>query len=156
MWVWLKLTIIKLASRKNIMSINGMISMRARLCGTGEESLILIRGACHGKGNGDVDSGNCSRSKSPLSKGAGGGIIQYGTSSAFRDGSARDVAAGCVDCRDDHSTARDVSRTRLVGILGTRGVQSKGFRFRHRHRPGGFDWHEFLSRLLWWARWRCS
>jgi len=31
MWAWLKLTIIKLASRKNMMSINGMISMRALL-----------------------------------------------------------------------------------------------------------------------------
>jgi len=31
MCVWLKLTIMKLASRKNMMSINGMISIRARL-----------------------------------------------------------------------------------------------------------------------------
>src|SRR5439155_20744878 len=41
MWVWLRLTIIKLASRKNMMSINGMISMRARLCGIGEDNLIF-------------------------------------------------------------------------------------------------------------------
>jgi hypothetical protein len=31
MWTWLKLTIMKLASRKNMISINGMISIRALL-----------------------------------------------------------------------------------------------------------------------------
>jgi hypothetical protein len=39
-WVWLRLTIMKLASRKNMMSISGMISIRALLCGTGEVTLI--------------------------------------------------------------------------------------------------------------------
>ncbi len=63
MWVWLKLTIMKLASRKNMMSINGMISMRACLFGTGEEShahigRILIRSAGHREGNGNLDFGN--------------------------------------------------------------------------------------------------
>ena len=42
MWVWLRLTIMKLASRKNMMSINGIISMRALLCGTGDKSCILV------------------------------------------------------------------------------------------------------------------
>src|SRR6266508_3109863 len=62
MWAWLKLTIIKLASRKNMMSINGMISMRALLCGIGEDNLICvfvrqdsIRGARHGEGDGNSD-----------------------------------------------------------------------------------------------------
>jgi hypothetical protein len=36
MCTWLKLTIMKLASKKNMMSINGMISIRAFLCGTGD------------------------------------------------------------------------------------------------------------------------
>jgi hypothetical protein len=36
MCTWLKLTIMKLASRKNMMSINGMISIRAFLRGIGE------------------------------------------------------------------------------------------------------------------------
>src|SRR6266511_2046144 len=40
MWVWLRLTIMKLARRKNMISIKGMISMRALLCGTGEETFI--------------------------------------------------------------------------------------------------------------------
>ena len=40
MCTWLKLTIMKLASRKNMMSINGMISIRAFLCGMGEANLI--------------------------------------------------------------------------------------------------------------------
>jgi hypothetical protein len=35
MCTWLKLTIMKLASRKNIMSMRGMISIRAFLCGMG-------------------------------------------------------------------------------------------------------------------------
>src|SRR6266478_8486950 len=116
----------KLASRKNMISIKGMISIRARLCGTGEGILILrnlVRRAGHGESDGNVYLGNCSRSKSPLPKRAGGGIIQYGASSALRDGNAGDVAASCIHLGDDHSTPGDVPRTRLVGILGTRRVQ---------------------------------
>ena len=41
MWVWLKLTIMKLARRKNMMSINGMISMRACFFGMGERILMV-------------------------------------------------------------------------------------------------------------------
>src|SRR6266566_948645 len=44
MWVWLRLTIMKLASRKNMMSINGMISMRARFLGIGEATCIKLVG----------------------------------------------------------------------------------------------------------------
>src|SRR3954454_12822813 len=40
MCTWLKLTIMKLASRKNMMSINGMISIRAFLCGIGDARFI--------------------------------------------------------------------------------------------------------------------
>jgi len=40
MCAWLRLTIMKLARRKNMMSINGMISIRARLCGMGEASFM--------------------------------------------------------------------------------------------------------------------
>ena len=36
MCTWLRLTIMKLASKKNMMSINGMISIRALCLGTGE------------------------------------------------------------------------------------------------------------------------
>ncbi len=116
----------------------------------------LVRRPSHGKSDGNVDLGNCPGSKSPLPKGAGGGIIQYGASGALRDGSAGNVAAGRVNLRDDHSTPRNVSRTRLVWVLGPGRVQGEGFRSRHRHRPRGFDWHEFLRRRLWLARWRCS
>src|SRR5947209_20374926 len=42
MWTWLKLTIMKLASKKNMMSINGMISIRALCFGTGELTRIKI------------------------------------------------------------------------------------------------------------------
>src|SRR5258707_2665092 len=101
----------KLASRKNMISIKGMISIRARLCGTGEASLILrnlVRRAGHGESDGNVNLGNCSRSKSPLPKRASGGVIQNRTPGACRDASASDVAARCVHRGDDHSTPDDV------------------------------------------------
>src|SRR5262249_14090930 len=103
-----------------MMSINGMISIRARLCGTGEERLILVnlvRRPSHGKSDGNVNPGNCPRPKSPLPKRAGGGIIQNGAPGALRDRSASDVAASCVHLGDDHSTTSDVPRTRLVRVL---------------------------------------
>ena len=40
MWTWLRLTIMKLARRKNMISISGMISMRALFFGTGELNVI--------------------------------------------------------------------------------------------------------------------
>src|SRR5437762_14335126 len=117
-----------------MMSINGMISIRARLCGTGECTLILwnlVRRPSHGKSDGNVDLGNCPGSKSPLPKGAGGGIIQYGASGALRDGRAGNVAAGRVNLRDDHSTPRNVSGPPLVWVLGPAPVPGVGFRCRH-------------------------
>ena len=135
-----------------------MISIRARLCGTGEASLILrnlVRRAGHGESDGNVNLGNCSRSKSPLSKRASGGVIQNGTPGALRDGTAGDVAASCVHLGDDHSTTSDVPRARFVGILGTRRVQGERFCSRHRHRPRSFDRRKFL-RVLRLPRWRCS
>ena len=39
---WLRLTIMKLARRKNMMSINGMISIRAFLCGSGDDDLHTV------------------------------------------------------------------------------------------------------------------
>jgi len=115
----------------------------------------LVRRAGHSESDGNVNLGNRSGSKSPLPKGAGGGVIQYGASSALRDGSAGDVAASCIHLGDDHSTTSDVPRARLVGILGTRRIQGERFCSRHRHRPRGFDRRKFLRRVL-WPRWRCS
>src|SRR5438046_2391189 len=161
MWVWLKLTIIKLASRKNMMSINGMISMRARLCGTGEDSLIAqigrisIRGARHREGNGNAHLGNGPRPKSPLPERTEGGLIQYRVTNTLLHGSSADVAARCINRHDTNSAARDAPRTRLVRILGTGRVYSEGFRSGHRHRLG-FDWREFLLRRWWWPWRRCS
>jgi len=140
------------------MSINGMISIRARLCGTGEASLILrnlVRRAGHGESDGNVNLGNCSRSKSPLPKRTSGGVIQNGAPGALRDRTASDVAAACIHLGDDHSTTSDVSRARFVGILGTRRIQGERFCSRHRHRSRGFDRRKFL-RVLWLPRWRCS
>ena len=140
------------------MSINGMISIRARLCGTGEVSLILrnlVRRAGHGESDGNVNLGNCSRSKSPLPKRAGCGVIQDGAPSALRDRTASDVAATCIHLGDHHSTSRNMPRTRLVRILGFRRIQGERFCSRHRHRPWGFDWRKFLRCVL-WTRWRRS
>src|SRR5437762_3115249 len=84
MWTWLRLTIMKLASRKNMMSINGMISMRARLCGIGEDSLIvalaiwyLVLGARHGESDRDFDLGNRAGLESPLPERTRCCVIQY-------------------------------------------------------------------------------
>jgi hypothetical protein len=41
MWVWLRLTIMKLARRKNMMSMSGMISIRARFFGIGEVTRMI-------------------------------------------------------------------------------------------------------------------
>src|SRR5437867_6827541 len=117
MWVWLRLTIMKLARRKNKMSINGMISMRALLCGIGEDNLIfyifvrqgLVRGARHREGNGNLNLGNCSRLKSPLPKRAGGGVVQYRASNALRHGGTGYTAAPWIDVHDACSTACDVT-----------------------------------------------
>src|SRR5438876_12431115 len=117
MWVWLRLTIIKLASRKNMTSINGMISMRALLCGIGEESLIFyifvrqdsVRGTRHREGNGNLNFGNCSRLKSPLPKRTGGGVVQYRASNALCHGGTGYTAAPWIDVHHAYSTASNVT-----------------------------------------------
>ena len=117
-----------------MMSINGMISIRARLCGTGEASLILrnlVRRAGHGESDGNVNLGNCSRSKSPLPKRAGGGVIQYGTPGALRDRTASDVAASCIHLGDDHSTTSDVSRAKALALYAPRPQYPYEARSRH-------------------------
>jgi len=43
MWVWLRLTIMKLARRKNMMSMSGMISIRALFFGIGDEATRIIK-----------------------------------------------------------------------------------------------------------------
>src|SRR5206468_10470312 len=103
-----------------MMSINGMISIRARLCGTGECTLILwnlVRRPSHGKGDGNVDLGNCPGSKSPLPKGAGGGIILYWASGVLRVGCDGDIVVGRVNYIDDHSTNVDDTRTCIVWVM---------------------------------------
>src|SRR5205809_5376230 len=47
MCVWLRLTIIKLASRKNMTSISGMISIRAFLRGIGDRTLMMWPSSKH-------------------------------------------------------------------------------------------------------------
>jgi len=114
-----------------------------------------IRGARHRKGNGNTNLWNCPRPKSPLPERTEGGVIQHRVPNTLCHGSSGDVAARCINRHDANSAARDVPRTRLVRILGTRSVYGKGFRSGHRHRLG-FDWREFLLRRWRWPWWRSS
>src|SRR5437588_9932854 len=78
MWVWLRLTIMKLASRKNMMSINGMISMRACFFGIGEATLmdVLVGSARHCERNWDLHFRYGAGLKLPPFEGAGSRLIQ--------------------------------------------------------------------------------
>jgi hypothetical protein len=59
MWVWLRLTIMKLASRKNMMSINGMISIRCSVSSELARILSYLVGSPrHGECDGNVNLGN--------------------------------------------------------------------------------------------------
>src|SRR5580765_5658993 len=93
MWVWLKLTIMKLARRKNMMSMSGMISIRARFFGIGEATCIvktsrrLIGRASHGERDWYFNLGNCARFKSPASERADSRVIQNWVSYTLGHGS---------------------------------------------------------------------
>src|SRR5216684_1898883 len=114
MWVWLKLTIMKLASRKNMMSINGMISMRARLCGIGEATCIKSVGrARHRVCNWDFDSrGNLTRLKSPASECAGGRVVQNRTADGLRHRRVRHRAAGGVNAEHGNTATGNMTAAR--------------------------------------------
>src|SRR6266481_607867 len=88
---WLKLTIMKLASRKNMMSISGMISIRARFFGIGEETRILVRRARHGERDRYLNFCHTSRFESPAPKRAYRCIIQNGIADALSHGRVRDA-----------------------------------------------------------------
>src|SRR5437660_6985933 len=120
MWVWLKLTIMKLASRKNMMSISGMISIRARFFGIGEETRILVRRARHGERDRYLNFCHTSRFESPAPKRAYRCIIQNGIADALSHGRVRDATAAGIDRHHAHATARDFTASRLIGIFRSR------------------------------------
>src|SRR5436190_21267790 len=80
MWVCVRLTIMKLASRKNMMSINGMISIRACFFGIGDRIFILVRCPSHGESDRDPNSRDRPRLEPGASESRGGRVIQNGTS----------------------------------------------------------------------------
>src|SRR2546429_858861 len=116
MCVWLKLTIMKLASRKNMMSINGMISMRARLCGIGEATCIkLVRGARHRVGNRDFNPWrNFPGLKAPAPKCAGGRVVENRTADGLCHCRIGHVAAGRVHTEHGNTAAGHVTAARFV------------------------------------------
>src|SRR5438067_10424767 len=117
MWVWLKLTIMKLASRKNMISIRGMISMRARFFGIGEETRILIRRTRHRERDRYFNFCHTSRFESPPPKRAHGGIIENRIADTLDHSCVRDVAAGRIDRDHADTTAHDVTAPRFIGII---------------------------------------
>ncbi len=98
--------------------------------------------------------GNGPRPKSPLPERTEGGVIQYRATNTLCHGSSGDAAAPWINRHDANPAPGDFTRTRLVGILGTRRVYGECFRSGHCHRLG-FDWREFLLRRRRWPWWRC-
>src|SRR6266852_5633970 len=143
MCVWLKLTIMKLASRKNMTSIKGMISMRARLCGIGEEIWMAKSVGCagHGEGDGNFYFRDRARSKSPLSERARCGVIQYRIADALRHGGVGHAAARGVNRDHANTAAHNAARTRLIRVLRTRRESGQSLGAGHRHRAWRFDWY---------------
>src|SRR5437016_3053765 len=99
MCVWLKLTIMKLASRKNMMSINGMISIRACFFGMGEATRIKLVGRSgHCVSNRHFYLGSAlARCELPPSKCADCRIVENGTADRLGHRHVGYVATASID-----------------------------------------------------------
>src|SRR5207253_1647194 len=140
MWVWLKLTIMKLASRKNMISISGMISMRARFFGIGEETRILIRRARHRKRDRYFNFCHTSWFESPPPKRAHGGIIKNGIANTLGHGRVRDVSAAHIDRDHANATASDVTASGFIGIFRPGSADCARLGLRGCRHAGGTRW----------------
>src|SRR5436309_4915483 len=122
MWVWLRLTIMKLASRKNMMSINGMISMRARFFGMGDVTFIdrSVRCPRQGERYRNLHFRNRARSESPAPESTDGRVVQDRIANALRHARVGHAAATRVDRHNANATPHDVPGTRFIRILGFR------------------------------------
>src|SRR5437879_7013139 len=99
MCVWLKLTIMKLARRKNMMSIKGMISIRACFFGMGEATRIKLVGRSgHCVGNRHFYFRRAfARGELPPSKCAHCRVVENGTADRLGHRRVGHVAAGSID-----------------------------------------------------------
>src|SRR2546421_4274407 len=132
MWVWLRLTIMKLASRKNMMSINGMISIRACFFGMGDRIFMalfpLVLRPAHGEGDRSSHLRHRPRFKSPPSERARRRVIQNRTARALRHLRARHGPASRINAHDTHATAGGLGSARFVRIFRTRSADGDCFR----------------------------
>src|SRR5436305_1171908 len=106
MCVWLRLTIMKLANRKNIISINGMISIRACFLGMGDATRILVRSSCHCERDRHFDLWRAlSRRKSPPSKRTEGRLIQNGTANGLGHGCVCDAPTRSIHAKNGNAAS---------------------------------------------------
>src|SRR5260370_15881507 len=149
----------KLASRKNMMSIKGMISIRARLCGIGEATCIeLVGRARHCIGDWDFYFRcNFPGLKTPASKSAGGRVVENRTADGLRHRCIGYTAAGRVHAEHGNTAAGDVAAARFIRVIRFWSKNRHRFSARDRHR----SWNACLRRFyrtgglwpnfLWWG-----
>jgi len=128
-----------------MMSINGMISIRARLCGIGEATCIKLVGRPrHRVGNRDFHfRGNFSRLKSPASECAGGRVVQNRAADGLRHRRVRHIAAGRINTEYGNTAAHDVAAASFVRVIRFGSKDRHCFSARDRHR----SWYPCLRRL---------
>src|SRR5260370_6497465 len=123
----------KLASRKNMMSIKGMISIRARLCGIGEATCIeLVGRARHCIGDWDFYFRcNFPGLKTPASESAGGRVVENRTADGLRHRRVRHSAACSVNAEHGNTASDDMLTTRFVWVVRPRGENRHRLRRRN-------------------------
>ncbi len=128
-----------------MMSINGMISMRARLCGIGEATCIKLVGrSTHRVSDRNFYSRRgCPWPEPPPPERAGGGVIQNRAADALRHRRVSDIATGHVNRENRDTAAHDVTATGFVWIIRFGRKYCHRFRARDRHRSS----HACLRRL---------
>ena len=118
-----------------MMSMSGMISIRARFFGIGEATCIiktsfrsLIGRAGHGERDWYANLGNCARFESPTSKRAYGRVIQDRVPYTLGHSSVGDTSASWINGNDTDTAAGNVPTTRFVGIIRPWSADGAGFR----------------------------
>src|SRR5260370_36901541 len=141
-----------------MMSINGMISIRARLCGIGEATCIKLVGrARHCIADWDF----CFRCnfpglKTPASECAGGRVVKNRVADGLRHRRVRHRAACSVDAEHGNTAAGDVAAARFIRVIRFWSKNRHRFSARDRHR----SWNACLRRFyrtggawptFWWG-----
>lgn len=113
-----------------MISINGMISMRACFFGMGDRTLIivpLVLRPAHRKCDGCAHFRDRARLESPAAKRAGRSVIQDRAPGTLGHVRARNRAAAGIDRHDTNAAARDLGTPRLVRILWPWSTDRDGF-----------------------------